>query len=397
MRPLLKLIYLLLLVTVATAARPAWAFVNYQLDTSRAKPGETLYVKGVATNETKAPITWTPQKTLPIQWQDAAGQVMTVTATLVESPTPVTLAPGQFAAQRWALTVPKDIQGLQTLAVDNSPTLMALQADNPNLPVPAHHADAAGLPPAPEALPVSSSPFETFRRAISPYEPIYFDVGGRDGTNARFQVSFKYRLFSPENPVRPAWYDHFYLGYTQTSLWDLEGSSKPFIDSTYNPGIFWHNPALVGTSDQQWIGGLAMGVEHRSNGKSGIDSRSINDAYIQPELNYRFDGGSILSFMSRAKAYFSKNENPDFADYAGYVDWKLRWAQPNGLILTGLYRQGKSGRTATQLEAAWPLQRTFLNMNGFLHVQYFRGWGETLLGYNQKSDGQVRIGIALVP
>ena len=79
------------------------------------------------------------------------------------------------------------------------------------------------------------------------------------------------------------------------------------------------------------------------------------------------------------------------------MDWKLRWAQDDGLVLSALYRQGDSGRRATQLEAAWPLSRTFLRMNGYLHVQYFNGYGETLLGYNQRNDSQVRIGLSLVP
>src|SRR5690606_17788064 len=114
-------------------------------------------------------------------------------------------------------------------------------------------------------------------------------------------------------------------------------------------------------------------------------------------FRYRFDGGSTLAFAPRVKAYFGKPDNDDYGHYAGHVDWKLRWAQDDGLVLTGLYRQGTEGRNAMQFEAAWPLRRTFLNMNGYLHVQYFKGYGETLMGYNQKSPGQVRLGLALVP
>src|SRR5690606_29672724 len=106
---------------------------------------------------------------------------------------------------------------------------------------------------------------------------------------------------------------------------------------------------------------------------------------------------STLAFTPRIKAYFGKPDNDDYAHYAGHVDWKLRWAQDNGLVLTGLYRQGTEGRNAMQFEAAWPLQRTFLNMHGYLPLQYYKGYGETLLGYNQKSSGQVRLGLALVP
>ena len=37
----------------------------------------------------------------------------------------------------------------------------------------------------------------------------------------------------------------------------------------------------------------------------------------------------------------------------------------------------------------------FNNLPGFLYVQAFSGWGETLLEYNVKSDPQVRIGISV--
>src|SRR5690606_17784339 len=215
-----------------------------------------------------------------------------------------------------------------------------------------------------------SAAFERFRNAISTYEPIYFDVGQKDGTNARFQLSFKYRLRTPDDPARPGFFDHLYLGYTQLALWDLDGASKPFVDVTYNPSLFWHKDRIWSPSEHSpFYMGLATGVEHKSNGKSGPESRAGNDVFIQPEFRYRFDGGSTLAFAPRVKAYFGKPDNDDYGHYAGHVDWKLRWAQDDGLVLTGLYRQGTEGRNAMQFEAAWPLRRTFLNMNGYVHVQ----------------------------
>ena len=222
-------------------------------------------------------------------------------------------------------------------------------------------------------------------------------MGNRDGANARFQVSFKYRLFSPDDPARPGFMDNWYFGYTQTALWDLHSDSIPFVDTTYNPSLFWARDAIWSTGDKRWSLGLNAGFEHKSNGKDNEDSRSLNDLYVQPQIDYRFDGGSTLSFRPRFKYYVWTDHDMDYPGSLGYVDWKLRWAQDDGLILSGLYRQGTGGRNATQLEAAWPLKRTFLHMNGHLYVQYFRGYGETLLGYDRKDDPQLRIGIALVP
>lgn len=36
-------------------------------------------------------------------------------------------------------------------------------------------------------------------------------------------------------------------------------------------------------------------------------------------------------------------------------------------------------------------------MNGYLHLQYFNGYGETLLGYNRREDSQFRVGLSIVP
>ncbi|HEU0231224.1 MAG TPA: phospholipase A, partial [Burkholderiaceae bacterium] len=261
-------------------------------------------------------------------------------------------------------------------------------------PVP-NHTDTSGQPS--QTVRVEHSAFDNFRSAISTFEPIYFDFGDKGGANARFQLSFKYRLFTPEDPRKPGFLDNLYFGYTQTSLWDLHDNSVPFVDTTYNPSLFWHKQKLWQTTDQRWFTGLATGVEHKSNGKGGDDSRSLNDVFVQPELNHRFNNGSTLTFAPRVKAYFLDDQNADYASYLGRVDWKLRWAQDNGLVLDALYQQGHHGHHAVQLEAAWPLQRTFLHMNGYLHVQFYQGYGETLLGYNVKADPQVRIGLSLVP
>lgn len=264
--------------------------------------------------------------------------------------------------------------------------------------------------PAPDTVAVSSyqqSAFDHFRSAISEYKPVYFDIGTRGQTTARFQISAKYRLFSPSGNRPATWGENFYLGYTQTSLWDLQGDSMPFIDTTFNPSLFWLSDNMWQSESQSWRLGLNTGVEHNSNGKAGDDSRSVNDAYIQPQFNYRFDGGSTLTFAPKVKAYFGvASENSDYADYAGRVDWNLRWAQDNGAVVSAMYRQGDQRRRTTQLDFAWPLQRTWLNMNGYLHLQYFNGYGErcwaTTSATNRSSasacrwclDAQAGVGLA---
>jgi len=406
----------------------AKAGMTYKLDTVHAMAGETVHVKGMLFNDTDSAMTWTPPASLVLQWRDEQGQAIRSLAYLDTPAQQVNLPVNNFVAFSWRAVVPSAAKGLQAINIEGEPTLLALDTSplerspvagtpataplvdagagdsangDPLLPesaVAAAGADASQGPrPVAAAATAAPSAFENFRNAISPFEPVYFDVGNKDGANARFQISFKYRLSTPEDPARPGFMDNLYLGYTQVALWDLDGDSKPFVDTTYNPSLFWQKDKVWAAPQGRFFVGLTSGVEHMSNGKSGADSRSVNDAFVQPEFNYRFDGGSTLTFAPRLKGYFAKPDNDDYGHYAGYVDWKLRWAQDNGLVLSGLYRQGHGGRYATQVDAAWPLRRTFLNMNGYLHVQYFKGYGETLLGYREKSSPQVRVGLSLVP
>lgn len=375
-------------------------------------------------NEGNARATWEAPPELVLQWRGQDGQIVRSLAKLQGGKASYSVPVNNFARMAWSAEVPASARGLQAISIEGQPAMMALDAtgrDSGTLastpapvpvvdprtgqPVPPAVVTAAGASPeggpAPDTVAVSSyqqSAFDHFRSAISEYKPVYFDIGTRGQTTARFQISAKYRLFSPSGNRPATWGENFYLGYTQTSLWDLQGDSMPFIDTTFNPSLFWLSDNMWQSESQSWRLGLNTGVEHNSNGKAGDDSRSVNDAYIQPQFNYRFDGGSTLTFAPKVKAYFGvASENSDYADYAGRVDWNLRWAQDNGAVVSAMYRQGDQRRRTTQLDFAWPLQRTWLNMNGYLHLQYFNGYGETLLGYNQRNESQFRIGLSLVP
>lgn len=418
-------------VAIALWYVPAWAAISYNLEQSHASAGETVRINAVMFNDTDTAIDWIPPEHLVLQWRNPAGDTTRSLAYLDTAPGQRNVPVNTFTRAAWKAVVPTGLTGLQAVNIEGEPTMLALDttaapirritgttAASPVVdagaaqslhdsdpPLPETVVTAAGASPT-EGPAVSNqqlastapqSGFDKFRNAISPYEPIYIVGGNKDGRNARYQVSFKYRLFTPPDPTETSFLNHLYLGYTQTALWDLHSDSHPFVDTSFKPSLFWRKDALLQTEDKQWFLGLASGVQHESNGKAGDDSRSLNYGYIQPEFNYRFNGGSTLTFAPQIKTYFHVRDNPDYRHYAGNVDWKLRWAQDNGLVLSGLYRQGKKSRSMTQLDAAWPLRRTPLNMNGYLHLQYFNGYGETLLGYDHRSGPHFRIGLSLVP
>lgn len=233
--------------------------------------------------------------------------------------------------------------------------------------------------------------------ALSTHEPAYFIVGSSSerGADARFQISFKYRLFDPEGAIGKysPLLSNLYFSYTQTSLWDLGADSSPFRDTSYRPGLFYSwQGSKQGSLPSEWRAGL----EHESNGRSGVESRSINSFYLTPTWHMELPRGRQLSLSPRVNYFVNKKDNRDIQRYRGYVDWTARYGREDGLIISGLYRQGTSGYATGQLDLSYPIsERIFARTGSFIHLQLFSGYGETLLDYNRHADTQIRLGISL--
>ena len=257
-----------------------------------------------------------------------------------------------------------------------------------------------------EAAPTQPSVLEalTAQRAagdaeppLSENDPMYFVIGPRGGYSARFQLSFKYRLFDQSTGVgrdRP-WLAGIYLGYTQTSLWDLSEKSRPFRDTSYRPSLFWK---WERTDDQTWIDGLRAGYEHESNGGGGARSRSIDTLFVRPEWRWKFADDSRLEFTPKLIGYLDKTENPDIERYRGYVDWRVRYDSGANWITTAVARAGTAGKGSLLLDVSRRIRDLrFGPVGGYLHFQVFTGYGEDILDYNIRRESQIRVGFAIVP
>jgi len=232
---------------------------------------------------------------------------------------------------------------------------------------------------------------------LSESDPMYFVVGARDGWNARFQLSFKYRLFDQASGFGKdePWLSGLYFGYTQNSLWEIDSDSKAFRDTSYRPSLFWR---WERADDRTWLDGLRAGVEHESNGKDGERSRSINIAFLRPEWRWKLRNGSVFEFTPKIYTYLDKEENPDIAQYRGYVDWRFRYDAGGEWITTPIVRIGTSGKGSLQVDVSKRIRDLkFGPIGGYLHFQFFSGYGEDILDYNVRRPTQLRIGFAIVP
>ncbi len=334
----------------------------------------------------------------------------------VSGPAVVNLRRGEHRAIRYTVTLPPALRGqvrLDATGIDAAPVVVTLN----RLPQPGESATTtppvAAKPPAPpadtaEAAAVPVTPVTTASAAapapadlrdsarLSFHDPMYFMVGGHGGANAKFQLSFKYRIFEGEDPASKSLFDNLYVGYTQFSLWDLSEQSKPFRDTNYRPSLFYYlSDTGVRNSVISRLS-LATGFEHESNGRDAGESRSINTVFIKPTFYFGDQNDWHWRVTPKAYAYVEKSENPDIAHYRGYMDLGIAYGRPDSWEFSATLRKGtRKWYGSVDAQVTYPMARVLPGTAGYLVAGYFVGYGESLLDYNHKLPWQFRIGYAL--
>lgn len=318
-----------------------------------------------------------------------------------------TVDPGGFASRVYALKLPDDAIGRAVLELTEDeeafPSLRAAlmiaeRAESADPDAPSEFRPIADL--------VSPSPAaDALKRAIAgrlnPHEPIYF-LYGPDAPAAKFQFSFKYRLLAFDRSRRnDPTASTLQLGYTQRSLWDIDAESSPFYDTSYMPEVFFEK--LQARPDEASIFtpiALQVGFKHESNGRDLDLSRSLNVYFAR----FAFALGSLdewnLLFIPEAYMYARElgdiDDNPFIRDYRGYGKLRLFIGKNDGpsLTLSGYSGSGFDHPTI-QVDFNTPIRTRLLDFGLYFHVQYFDGYGESLLQYQEESR-TVRAGVSLV-
>jgi outer membrane phospholipase A len=370
--------------------------------------GGSVRIDLLITNEDSGARTYTVPEQLRLRL-NAHGAAFNVTLDLdAEAPRgAVELPPGTFRRIAYRGHLPEALSGnvsAQAQDLDAAPSMFAVApgalAAEASRAIAAETTGTARDVPAGQAPGAAAGvdPAGTFFSALSPYEPVYAAVGEREGWNAKFQLSLKFRFFPRDAPVvkHVDFLQDLYFGYTQTSLWDLESASKPFFDSSYKPRVFFFDPN-VWRLDPSVVAGVEGGLGHESNGRGGAESRSVNIAYIKPILTLGAPGGWQWTLAPMLYDYLDKEDNPDIQEYRGYVDLYASVGKPGKWKLAGTFRHGTGAGWSSELNLSYPLRSVALgNLNGYLLLQYFDGWGESLVAYNQRLPAQYRLGLMVV-
>lgn len=212
----------------------------------------------------------------------------------------------------------------------------------------------------------------------------------------KFQFSIKTKLGSwGSNHTNTLW-----MAYTQQSFWQFfdTGHSRPFRESNYEPEVIYSKRFLSGDQGKQFqLRILNAGIVHQSNGQSDPRSRSWNRLYVQPGFEKDFAGGGKFIVLPRLWLRVLQeenplnNDNPDITHYLGYGDIEVRYLG-NTKQQYSLFARIRSLQIdlAYPINKVLPIKRSDLNA----HFQYFTGYGESLIDYNQRHSSW-GIGISL--
>lgn len=224
------------------------------------------------------------------------------------------------------------------------------------------------------------------------YKDNYFIFGpslnhpDKTNTNIKFQISIAQRLTKSVLP----WGTYLYLFYSQKCFWNVLENSMPMTDLNFNPGIGLTKPLYV---KSRYIGKATLMLEHESNGRDSIQSRSWNKVSLA--ANVMID----KCLMVHGKVWLpivDGENNKDILHYCGIYQAGVQVFTPNqrfsgSVMLTK--RLGKFFNYNTVVELSY---RFFKRDNQYFFLQYYNGYGEGLLDYN-KFHNQIRVGIVIKP
>lgn len=247
----------------------------------------------------------------------------------------------------------------------------------------------------------ASNPF-----VLTPHKPNYFlpiaytsnpndraFLGDQANSEKLDSVEFKFQL-SVKFPVA---YDivgrdtSLWFAYSQQAYWQAynSGISAPFRDTNHEPEVF-----IVTKPKHDFLGikpsYVSYGFNHQSNGQSGDLSRSWNRFYV----DFMFEqDNTAFSFKPwyRIPESSKLDDNPNIEDYYGYGEFNLIHVIDDYTIDLMFRNNLKSSdnRGAIQVGFTFPL---WGKTRGY--VQYFNGYGQSLLDYNHQTQS-LGIGIML--
>jgi phospholipase A1 len=195
--------------------------------------------------------------------------------------------------------------------------------------------------------------------------------------------------------------DGLYFGFTLKSFWQVYNHklSAPFRETNYQPEVFYQAPISSEFFGGTWF--TRFGFEHESNGQHQLLSRSWNKVYLG--IGFQKDNWALYAqpwyrIPEKQKVDDSDpltppppkgDDNPDIQDYLGYYELTGIVDLDRYVLTTTVRYNFDTGYGSAETGFSFPL---WGRLRGF--VQYFEGYGESLIDYNHRSQS-IGLGILL--
>ena len=187
------------------------------------------------------------------------------------------------------------------------------------------------------------------------------------------------------------WDTHLFLAYSQKSFWDIYKESSPFTEINFNPSIGLGKVFYNKKDEIVGIGAIAL--EHESNGRDSLFSRSWNN--IHALYTTKINKNTAVSVKAWIP-FLYKEDNPRLLDYIGLgeVTFTRKFLEKK-LQLEVMLRKGLQwdfkGAIRSRLYYS-----TSRNSNQYFMLEWFDGYSESLLHYT-KHTSMIRIGYVIRP
>lgn len=211
-----------------------------------------------------------------------------------------------------------------------------------------------------------------------------FHKPDRNNSDAKFQISVMQRLTNSILPFKT----YLFLTYTQLAMWDVFKESFPFRDINFNPTVGLGKPLVY---HNRYLGDIAVQLEHESNGKDGDDSRSWNKISFAGQFK-----------IDRHWSYYTKlwipivdgENNSNIVRYRGWGICALSYNQRDKYNISVIVnpRPGFFNANLT-VNCSY---RLFKKENQYLFFEFYNGYGENLLDYDQFRQ-RFRLGFVIRP
>ena len=202
-----------------------------------------------------------------------------------------------------------------------------------------------------------------------------------NNSDAKLKIGFKQRLTNKRLPFNT----YLFFTYQQIAFWDVFKKSFPFREINYNPSL-----ALVKAhyKNGEYNGFIQFQFEHESNGLDGDSSRSWNRFSLIYE---RFLSQRLTGIAKVWVPIGNMDGNPDITDFRGYQELSLSYKMNQHFIFETQMRKAFSLdlKGSILIGANYRISE---RSDQFIYLQYFLGYSENLIDYNQSTQ-RLRIGI----